>query len=516
MNSRLLSVLIIFPIWLILILVFRRHRQWLLYYLVAAFGCTLQLVFLAEYFGFDQISVNIASFHVNLISKNIFHIPMELMSNGRFQLMLTNGGSSILKLGIECSAILESSILIGLLLFYPLFSLRQRCLRVIFGLVVTYVINIFRLMIIVLMAYKFGPDYIFLAHAGVARIFFFLAELMLYWYLITKPTVKSVGVAIKDGITLKEAAQIGKSLQFKHAIAQLSVILIIIQISILTFGFSSDWHKAFVRSIPQNRPLIYQDETTLTPVTDAETSLNQEVFFGLTGNEKKILTFKIFREEELIVRVLKGEYDIAARLGLNDQSEEFVTVPSWLFDKTDSIFNLFKVKPGDTLEIKIQNLAEKPSDYAIKIASADESNIQICKIESSTKEGSINPTPTPTPAPSAMSNIQGASSGKFDREIPLSLEGGRKILLRFDITQKEILNIQVPQGDEDLATRVIINGDEFGFITSTPWRYTKQKSIFEPISVKPGDVLEIRFQNLADDPSNYLVRIFQTEEKDEQ
>jgi len=515
MNSRLLSVLIIFPIWLTLVLVFRKHRQWLLYYLVAAFGCTLQLVFLAEYFGIDQLLVNVASFHVNLISKGIFHIPMELLSNGRFQMILSNGGSSILKLGIECSAILESSIIFSLIVFYPLFDWKQKILRAVFGLVVTYVINILRLMIIVLMAYKFGPDYIFLAHAGVARFFFFLAELMLYWYLITKPTVKSVGDAIRDGITLEKAAQIGKSLQLKHAIAQGVVIFLVISFSSASFGLSSDWHKAFVKVPPQNRPLIYKDETTLTPITDVETSLNQEVFFRTTGNEKKILTFKIFKEEELLVRVLKGEYDIAARLKLNDQSEELVTVPSWLFDKTDSIFNLFKVKPGDTLEIKIQNLAGKPSDYAIKISSADENNIQICKIESSTKEESINPTPTPTPAPTASPNIQGASSEKFNQEIPLSLKGGQKIRFRFDITEEEILNIGVPQGDEDLAARVFINEGEYGFITSTPWRYTKQKSIFVPIAVKPGDVLEIRFQNLADEPSNYLVRIFPTEEKDE-
>src|SRR3990167_4630558 len=143
MDSRLLATIIIFPIWLTLVLIFRKHRQWLFYYLVAAFGLTIQLVFLAEYTGLDQILVNIASFHVKLISTNLFNLQMELLSNGRFQLIHPVGGTDILKLGIECSAVLESSILLALIIFYPLFNWRQKVLRASFGLVVTYVINIF-------------------------------------------------------------------------------------------------------------------------------------------------------------------------------------------------------------------------------------------------------------------------------------------------------------------------------------------------------------------------------------
>ena len=90
MSSRLLAVLIIFPVWLTLVLVFRKHRQWLFYYLVAAFGLTLQLVLLVEYLGWDQILVNVASFHVSIIGKYLFHIPLELLTQGRFQIIMSD------------------------------------------------------------------------------------------------------------------------------------------------------------------------------------------------------------------------------------------------------------------------------------------------------------------------------------------------------------------------------------------------------------------------------------------
>jgi len=375
MDSRLLATIIIFPIWLTLVLVFRRHRQWLFYYLIAAFGLTLQLVFLAEHFALDQLLVNLASFHVNLISKNIFHIPMELMSNGRFQLILTDGSSSILKLGIECSAILESSIVFSLLIFYPLFSLRQRILRVIFGLIVTYVINILRLMIIVLMADKFGPDYIFLAHAGVARVFFFVSELLLYWYLMTKPTVKSVGDSILAKQPLAQTARSGHSLLWRHTWAQAAVILIFIGLTSSSFVFSGEWRKAFTPVAQVNRPIIYQEETDLTKSTSPQnnqilgeqnqvihsTALkniqpNQEITYDLPVDNPGLINI-VMAEAKAPFRVevyLNGRFANATMV-----KGQAIIIDRRLFAKG------FEVNPQDLIRLKIINLGSQSANYLI-------------------------------------------------------------------------------------------------------------------------------------------------------
>lgn len=362
MSSRLLATIIIFPIWLILVLVFRKHRQWLLYYLTAAFGLTLQIVFLAEYFGIDQTLVNVASFHVNLISKYIFHIPVELMTQGRFQLILTDGSSSILKLGIECSAILESSIAVSLILFYPLFNSSQKILRALFALVVTYVINIIRLMIIVLMAYKFGSDNIFLAHAGVARLFFFASELLLYWYLMTKPSVKSVGDSIRNGVPIAKTATVGHSFLLRHALGQIAVIIFVLGISIGSFKLSDDWKVAFTPAPRQERPIIYQDETALETTVEKPTSQEDEK--EVLGTESDVLDSK---EVEGVVpeaySLYEREIGHAQLIGLSLEHSEPVLVEAYVNGQLANTSFLNPDKNGMTNEVFYQPLDLKKGDW---------------------------------------------------------------------------------------------------------------------------------------------------------
>ncbi len=499
MTNRLIAVLIIFPIWLTLVIVFRRHRQWLLYYLVAAFGMTLQIVFLAEYFGLDQVLVNIASYHVDLISKYIFHLPIELLSNGRFQITLPDGTVSILKLGIECSAVLESSICVSLVIFYPLFNISQKILRATFGLIVTYVINIARLMIIVLMAYKFGPDYIFVAHAGVARIFFFVCELILYWYLITKPTVRSVGESILSHENVTQAAKVGHALRLRHAIGQLMVIFIVIGLSIYSFLVSDEWYKAFTNISYEPRPLIFKETTEIVPmyeITPApapkqssqnQDALNKELTMDLEGGQKKEYRFEITKEEELNVQVLLGNQDLASRLILNGENIALVAMAPWRFNKQISIFDPIKVKPGDVLELRFQNLAEESSKYVVKVFPNDEINNKIAK------------------------EVAGISTSAINKELTMDLQAGEKTEFYFEITKEEKLNVQVLLGNQDLACRFMINDVSVAFTEMSQWRFDQQ-NIFEPIKVRPGDILKLKFQNLSDAQGQYSIKVFPNEE----
>ncbi|MBM2820504.1 MAG: putative rane protein [Candidatus Berkelbacteria bacterium] len=328
MDSRLLATIIIFPIWLTLVLVFRRHRQWLFYYLIAAFGFTIQLVFLAEHFGLDQ------------------------------------------------TAILESSIIFSLLIFYPLFSLRQRILRVIFGLVVTYVINILRLMIIVLMAYKFGPDYIFIAHAGVARIFFFICELLLYWFLMTKPSAKSVGDSINDNSPISQTARSGHSLRWRNTYAQGFIILMVLGLSLASFQLSNDWQKTFVKSDQPRRPIIYQDETDLTKQTQSKDNqilgeqsqvIHSAALKNIQPNQE--ITYDLTMDNFGLINIVMSEANAPFRIDVYINNEftnntivkgHNITIDRRLFEKG------FEVNQQDLVRLKIQNLGNQNANYLIK------------------------------------------------------------------------------------------------------------------------------------------------------
>lgn len=379
MDSRLLATIIIFPIWLTLILVFRRHRQWLLYYLVAAFGLTIMIVFLAEHFGWDQILVNLASYQVYLITKYVLHIPIEIMNQGRFQLFGNQSGGDILKLGIECSAILESSIAVSLIIFYPLFNWKQKILRASFGLVVTYVINIIRLLIIVLMANKFGPDYIFVAHAGVARIFFFLCEVILYWYLLTKPTVKSVGDSISQNVPLSQTAKVGRSLMLRHAVMQILVIVTFVILSVASFRVSKDWQIAFRDYKPKERPIIYQEETSLEQGAKPQVlgaskgkTLKQMAVNGLDGNggaESRLLPIE--NVNRLNLHLQQGSQTLQVEMYINRKffnraivdvnADDQASADKMIFAKGAQVF------PGDTLELRFKNLGQSTGDFLISV-----------------------------------------------------------------------------------------------------------------------------------------------------
>ncbi len=92
---------------------------------------------------------------------------------------------------------MEFSVLIGLVMFYPTFTFIKKLRETLFGLSAVYVINVIRLMIIVTMIYGLGEGVTFIAHAVVGRLFFFISVIVLFWYIITRPTLEVVGKAVR-------------------------------------------------------------------------------------------------------------------------------------------------------------------------------------------------------------------------------------------------------------------------------------------------------------------------------
>lgn len=281
MDYRLLITIIGLPIYLFLIIYFRRYRQWLLYYLLGAFGLTMLIALPVEYLNWDYYLVGIETFHVTLLGKFI-GISGDLLESGRI-LLTGDGGSAILKIGIECSGVLEAGVLIGLVSFYPVFKARSKLLKIAFGLAVTYLINILRMLIIVVMVAKLGTDYVFLAHAVIGRLFFFTLAIALYWYILTKPTLKLVGEATEEGrLPFEIHHRLGRARVIRRGV-KLASTFAITAFFTGSFAYSQDWHKAF--NLPLNRPtrpLIYAEETAAEPLAPDETI---EVEFNLDGTQ---------------------------------------------------------------------------------------------------------------------------------------------------------------------------------------------------------------------------------------
>jgi exosortase family protein XrtG len=118
---------------------------------------------------------------------------LTLQSLGTAELVVPDPtGWSILSIGIECSTLIEASVFAGLLLFYPRFPASDRLLRLLAGVGATFLINLARLAVIVGMVATLGKAAVPLAHTFVGRMVFFIGIVVVYWRMLTMPTLRLV------------------------------------------------------------------------------------------------------------------------------------------------------------------------------------------------------------------------------------------------------------------------------------------------------------------------------------
>jgi exosortase family protein XrtG len=181
-------------VWAFLTLIFWRRRFWLAFYMTGAFGFVLLAVSLAQLMGWDALVEAVEAGHVVRVC-GALHIPMRGMGSAGLAIPTVDGWS-LFNIGIECSALLETSVFFGLVGFYPGFTGRRKSVVMSIGLAATYLMNLARIVLIVVIVSWYGVGSAFIAHAVVGRVFFLTAVVVLYYYLITRPTVGLVGSRI--------------------------------------------------------------------------------------------------------------------------------------------------------------------------------------------------------------------------------------------------------------------------------------------------------------------------------
>jgi exosortase family protein XrtG len=189
-GTILLSIIAV-VVYIIGVIYFRRRRAWLGYYLFATVGLTLILVFGAQLTG---LSDHIEYLVTWLTARASTLVGIQAQFLGQNELMVADkAGWVILRTTIECSALIETSVLICLVAFYPAFSWVKKTVILLIGLTITWAANIIRLLIITGMTAGFGRQAVFFGHAIVGRLFFLVVTVALYWYILTIPTIKQIG-----------------------------------------------------------------------------------------------------------------------------------------------------------------------------------------------------------------------------------------------------------------------------------------------------------------------------------
>lgn len=175
----------------------RRKRWWLSFYLTGAVATVALIMSFFIITGYDTYLMGIEAGNIAYLA-SIFGISSNFIPPNAF-IFPDPTGWSVFGIGFECSSIIEISVLVGLLLLYPGYTLKRKLKYAGIGIAVTYAANLIRMLSIVWIVNVFGKTTLFFAHAIIGKLIFFVFVVALYWYLLTRPTLGIVKDNIKSG-----------------------------------------------------------------------------------------------------------------------------------------------------------------------------------------------------------------------------------------------------------------------------------------------------------------------------
>ena len=98
-------------------------------------------------------------------------------------------GAITVNIDLECSGFIEISAFISLLAFYGIYNVPVRIYIGVVGTLYTMLTNALRIAVICTMIHFLGTDYYYVAHTIVGRIVFYVLQVILYFFIFTKPHV---------------------------------------------------------------------------------------------------------------------------------------------------------------------------------------------------------------------------------------------------------------------------------------------------------------------------------------
>ena len=110
-------------------------------------------------------------------------------------------GLVMLLVDYECSGIIETLAYLSLVVFYPLYNMREKGILIIGGSLWIFVSNVIRLLVISVSVYYLGADSLFWMHSVVGRIVFYILVIILYYNVFTRPQIIRT---ITQGFNYKE------------------------------------------------------------------------------------------------------------------------------------------------------------------------------------------------------------------------------------------------------------------------------------------------------------------------
>ena len=188
--------ILITVLWLLMVLFWRSNRIWLPYYVTGTVGLAFILIFFGARATPLQEWMQQATVWVVHHLSSLVQIPTQTFAGEPSAIMILvisqAIGWTMLQVSVESSGLLESCVLVSMVLFYPGWSVGKKVWLTVIGLSATFVANVLRLMVITSSLHFLGKDSLLISHVLVGRLVFFAIVVLIFWMVITLPTLKTV------------------------------------------------------------------------------------------------------------------------------------------------------------------------------------------------------------------------------------------------------------------------------------------------------------------------------------
>ncbi|MCL5958151.1 MAG: archaeosortase/exosortase family protein [Chloroflexi bacterium] len=190
-------------IWIAVLTFFRVYRVWLPFYILGVVGLAAVIIYLGRsIIPLELWLKTYTGLNVYYIA-NAIGVPTELFEGvpGALLVLVISQqiGWTVVHIDIECSGLLETAALVGLLAFYPGWPIGKKAVLVMIGLAATYLANIIRILTIVAILHWGGKDTLFMTHTIIARGLFFGIVIFVYWYIFTQQTIRTIRENLRRG-----------------------------------------------------------------------------------------------------------------------------------------------------------------------------------------------------------------------------------------------------------------------------------------------------------------------------
>lgn len=191
----LIALLAVTALWAAVVAFFWHAKAWLPYYVIGASGAAVLLVVFARDVVPLELALRAATARsVDAVSGLLgMHTSLSREPGSIMVVAVPHHSQwTLLRVGLESSGLLESATLVGLIAFFPNGSWRRRALLVTAAVAASFVANVLRVLVIVTSITLAGQDSLDVAHVFLGRILFFAMALAIYWFAITRPTLRTV------------------------------------------------------------------------------------------------------------------------------------------------------------------------------------------------------------------------------------------------------------------------------------------------------------------------------------